>query len=182
MQSNNSYVNMSNQKYEVANRMQRYINALNKAKPNRETTSWREGTPKLVQDKRSENREVQRKNLIEENKRIKQRVADIKNEDRISGSHESTPGWRVIKKGAMVIDCYPAQRCAIHKFRNLHGRETEIKRHQKKIERDNEELKRHLECVKSHYSAIDLENDYKEKYKIFINDFFLHYSLSFLIV
>ena len=98
MNSNNhSAGNIVNQKYEIQARMRRFLQVLTDARPNRETTRWRELQPKIIQDKRAEMRMSQQKAIEDGNERMRQNLLKILNDNRETTSNEYSPGFRAGK-------------------------------------------------------------------------------------
>lgn len=149
--------NTSTQKYEIQQRMQRFVKVLTQTKGNRETRTWRNPTPTR---KRTHHREVWRERVIDsENDRMCERLHSIMHEDRKKTTSEFTTGWR-IGKGGTVIDCYKTSHNAPELF-NFDEKKSRLREKQnQRLQDRNAFLKSFVDNARSHYRVEVLAKDF----------------------
>ena len=105
---------LGSQRYEAKTNVKKFLKMIVETPASNETIRWKESkssNPNLLDAKKG-SRDQMRNNQIENsNAIIASRLYFVMNENRMDGTKEYAPGWRVgLKGGCTVIDCYASKR------------------------------------------------------------------------
>ena len=161
MKKVNSGGNLGSQKYEARRNMELFHAAVNHAKPSRETAAWRAPTKKFY--KRIDGRKIMKEKIQQmENEELGKKIYDIHNEPRRQATREYVPGWRIGNiSGGMCIDCYATDNPLVKVFARLHNYKEKRKADDKRIARDDAELRRNIAMYTSDLSPAAHRKQYE---------------------
>jgi hypothetical protein len=141
--------NLGAQKYEARRNMELFSDAVHKAQPSKDTTSWRDGPAKLY--KPVDGRLIQKKRILKmENEELGKKIHNIHHEPRRAATREYVPGWRIGNiSGGMCIDCYRTDNPLVKVYHKLHNFKEKRKAVEKRIARDDAILKKNISKLAS---------------------------------
>ncbi len=144
---------MGAQKYEARRNMELFQHAVHHARPSNDTSAWRQGAKKLY--KRIDGRKLMRERIqVIENKELADKIFHIHHEPRRTATREYVPGWRIGNiSGGMCIDCYATDNPLVKVFAELHNYQEKRKADDKRIAKEDAELRKHISLYKSGLSA-----------------------------
>ena len=131
------------------------------AKVSKDLRDMRRPVPMQLVSRIGGKRAAKQNQIDEENKALVKLIYETMKEERVTGSYEYAPGYRVTKGGKAIIDCYPTELGG--DFHKLHSGEAIAKREKQRQERHTKEFFERVSKAKSPYSQSVMNEELKKQ-------------------
>jgi hypothetical protein len=152
------------QRREAEMNMKRHLERMKGAEVSKDLRDLRKPVPMKLISRAGGKAVAKQKRINETNKNLVKMIYETMNENRLKGSYEYAPGFRVTKGGKAIVDCYPTELGG--EFHELHSGAAIAAREKKRQEKHTADFFARVEKAPSVYSRDQLAKDWQKQQRL----------------